>query len=73
MLYSECLESTACSGQTREASDVLTSSVPTVGKDGLSSDPSTFSAQEANDRSDVLDHSQTTTHAVSFVKFDCFG
>lgn len=49
-----------------------TSSVSAIGKDGLPSDPSTVGTQEANDRSDVLDHGETVTHAVCFVEFNGF-
>lgn len=71
-LCNECCNPLPPGRRPRGASDKLTSSVSTVSKDSLSSDPSTFSAQETNDRSNVLDHSQTTTHAIGLVEFHCF-
>ena len=71
-LCNECYNPLPAGRKPRGTSDELTSGVSTVSKDSLSSDPSTFSAQETNDRSNILDHSQTATHAIGFVEFHCF-
>jgi hypothetical protein len=49
-----------------------TSSVSTVGENRLACNPSTIRAEEADDRSNVLDHGKTTTHAIRFVKLNSF-
>lgn len=49
-----------------------TSSVSTIGENRLASNPSTIRAEEADDRSNVLDHGKTTPHAICFMKLNGF-
>lgn len=49
-----------------------TSSVSTVGENRLACNPSTIRAEEADDRSNVLDHGKTTPHAIRFMELNGF-
>lgn len=51
----------------------LTSGISTVSEDSLASNPRTLSAEEANDRRNILDHSQAVIHSICLVKFNGFG
>ena len=49
-----------------------TSSIPTIGENGLASNPRSISAEEANDRSNILYHGKTVAHAICLVEFHSF-